>query len=175
MESKANALDALASCIEYPTTELPSKIEKTVSVVKRRDRQAGWLLERFLTFLASTPVESAEEMHTQSFDLEPACCLYVGYHLFGDTHRRGVFMAHLAQWYQSYGFSAGEELPDHLAVLLRFLARAGEGVERSELIEYCLAPALEAIARGLNEKKSPYGDLIAAISLLVNRERGETR
>jgi nitrate reductase molybdenum cofactor assembly chaperone NarJ/NarW len=172
MERKDSTLEALASCIEYPSGDLLPHVERTVSVLKRQDREAGRLLDRFRTFLASVSLESAEEMHAQIFDLEPGCCLYVGYHLFGDSHRRGIFMAHLAEWYESTAFSVLGELPDHLAVLLRFLARVGEGAEKSELVEYCLLPALATISRGLNGKKSPYEDLVAAIRMLVNRERG---
>jgi nitrate reductase delta subunit len=172
MEHKDSALEVLASCIEYPSAHLPSEVERAVSLVERHDREAGRLLGRFRSYLASVSTESVEEMHTQTFDMEPGCCLYVGYHLFGDTHRRGIFMASLAEWHRSCGFSAAGELPDHLGVLLRFLACACEGIERTELVEYCLMPALDAICRGLSAKKSPYEDLFVAIHMLVSRERG---
>ncbi len=175
MEPNDTALEALARCIEYPSAGFLTQVEQAVSLMKRRDREAGKLLERFWEFLASVSLESAEEMHTQTFDLEPACCLYVGYHLFGDSHRRGIFMARLAEWYQSADFSAVGELPDHLTVLLRFLARVGEGTEKSELIEYCLMPVLERIGKGLRGKKSPYEDPIRVIHALVSRLKGGPR
>ncbi len=169
MEGKDSALEALASCFEYPSVDLVSKLERAAEIVERQNSEAARLIGRFRGFIASIPLGFVEALHAQIFDMEPACCLYVGYHVFGDTHRRGMFLAGLREWYGRYGFSVDGELPDYLPVLLRFLSRAEEGPDKSELIQYCMIPAIESIARGVSDKKSPYGDLITAIRLLVSR------
>jgi len=36
-----------------------------------------------------------EELYTRTFDLQAVCSPYVGYQLFGDSYKRGIFMARL--------------------------------------------------------------------------------
>ncbi len=166
-------LAALAFCIEYPSADLLDRVDEALALVRKRDRGAAKQLGRFRDFVASASLQSMEELYTRTFDLEPRCCLYTGYHLFGDTHRRGVFMAQLVGWYRASDFPvATGELPDHLAVLLRFFPSAPESEEKIELAEYCLRPALDKIAAGLNRTGSPYEGLLGAIRILVNGSRG---
>jgi len=110
---------------------------------------------------ASSP-EEREELFTSVFDVSPACVPYVSVHLLGEENfKRGAFMAALHRRYQETGFSTGGELPDHLAVLLRFAAETHEA-ERRELVQFCLLGPLDRMIEAL-AAENPYCGLLATV------------
>ena len=67
-----------------------------------------------------------QEAYTNAFDLRPDCTPNLGYHLFGDDGRRGLFLAELKGRMEARGIPLGFELPDHISLLLRYLDAAEE-------------------------------------------------
>jgi nitrate reductase molybdenum cofactor assembly chaperone len=157
----------LAEVIDYPGPDLPQRVDECIALSSSLHEEATRLLEEFRAFLGKFPLERLEELYTRTFDLEAACYPYVGYHLFGDGNHRGVFLAGLKEHYQIYDFSAGNELPDHLAVMLRFLARDDDSEERDELLSLCILPALRKMLQGYWDEGNPYQKLLKAILLLL--------
>jgi nitrate reductase delta subunit len=145
-----------AEILDYPAPLLGSRIEELLHLVSSRDGKAGECLGQFREFVATTAPARLEELYTATFDLQPLCYPYVGYQLFGEEYRRGMFMAGLREHYRARGFDAGDELPDQLCVILRFLAgRKPEAVER-ELVSDCLIPSLEKMLTGFSCADNPY-------------------
>ncbi len=101
------------------------------------DPIAAELFRSFVLQIEQIPLERMEEIYTSTFDMQPVCYPYIGYQLFGESYKRGAFMAQLNHAFsETYGeangeatFSAGNELPDHVAVVLRFLAIEGANDE----------------------------------------------
>jgi nitrate reductase molybdenum cofactor assembly chaperone len=119
-------------------------------------------LQRFATAMSALTSDEREELYTATFDVTPACVAYVSIHLFGEENfKRGEFMAGLQARYAQAGFNAGGELPDHLAVLLRFAAETDE-VERRELTEFCLLGPLGKMIAALSEA-NPYRALLETV------------
>ena len=84
----------------------------------------------------SVAPDAREECYTGTFDLAPACTPYVSVHLFGEeSFKRATLMAALNVRHAEAGLAGDAELPDHIAVLARFAAQAGEE-ERRELAEF---------------------------------------
>jgi nitrate reductase assembly molybdenum cofactor insertion protein NarJ len=94
--------------------------------------------------------------------VNPAVCLYVGYHLFGDSYPRGAFMARLAGEFNKVGFEFDRELPDHLPIVLRYLARP-DAVDAVELVDDAMVPALRTIVSAFAETTNPYAALLEAV------------
>jgi nitrate reductase delta subunit len=106
--------------------------------------------------------DEREELYTATFDLCPACVPYVSIHLFGEeNYRRGRFMAALLERYAQEGFATGGELPDHLAVLLRFAAQT-HAAEQRELTQFCLLGPLRRMQESLAEEH-PYRALLELV------------
>ena len=93
----------------------------------------------------------------------------MGYHLFGDRNHRGIFLAGLKEHYQVFRFSAGNELPDHLGVMLRFLANEEDEEEREELIFLCIIPALKKMLEGFRSS-NPYKEVLQALLLMLQSD-----
>ncbi len=156
-----------ADILDYPTPFTVERIDELLPLVAAVDRTAVQELEQFREFVAGTATAKLEELYTRTFDLQPLCYPYVGYQLFGEEFRRGMFMAGLREHYRTRGFAAGDELPDQLCVFLRFLAgREQEAVER-ELVSDCLVPSLEKMIAGFADATNPYrGPLQALLRFL---------
>lgn len=116
------------------------------------------LLHGFRAFVEETPPGRLEEIYTGTFDLDAACYPYVGYHLFGESYKRSLFMQQLKERYQAQGFMVEHELPDHLAVLLRFLATGDDPDLVHIIIQEALLPALEQMIKGEETESASEAD-----------------
>ncbi len=171
MRTPDQGLRLFADLLDYPGPSTPERAEDLCLRVLAPRSPASAPLEGFREFLARASPGEIEEAYTRAFDLEAPTSLYVGFHLFGDTARRGPFLVGLKRAYGRAGFETGPELPDHLAVLLRFLAVRPGCEERRELLQDCVGPALAAIRRGLAARRLPYGLLLDALDEYLQEER----
>ena len=69
--------------------------------------------------------------------------------------------------YAECGFTFGNELPDHVTVILRFLAYIGDSEESKDLTEFCLMPALNKMIESLGNNENPYALVLQALVLTI--------
>lgn len=165
---RARALRALATLLEYPDGQLENRLAEALQAADDPGLAptVAEPLARFAAAMQAMAPARREELHAATFEVTPACVPYVSIHLFGEeNYQRGAFMAALRERFHEVGFTGGNELPDHLAVLLRFAAQAGEP-EGRELAEFCLLGPLDRMGSGLSESH-PYRELLAAIRAAV--------
>ena len=167
---------AFAPLLEYPTQDLAQQAQDCSQLLTRNNSPAVDVLEGFSRFVEQTPLSQIEELFTTTFDLQAICYPYVGYHLFGESHKRGMFMAKLNEKYQETGFTAGKELPDHVSVVLRFLAVTNESDFCQTLIVEGLVPTLVKMSQVLSEgQENPYASVIKALFLLLEGQMERER
>ena len=157
----------LAEVIDYPDPDLFQGVDECIALSAPIHEEVSGLLKEFRTSLGKIPLGAMEELYMRTFALEAACYPYVGYQLFGDGNHRGMFLAGLKEHYQIYDFSSANELPDHLGVMLRFLARDDDKEEREELLSLCILPALRKMVQRFSDEGNPYRNLLKAILLLL--------
>lgn len=157
-----------ADIFDYPAPILADRVEELLQLATATHEEATQLLYQFQTFVEQAPPEKIEELYTGTFDLQPLCSPYIGYQIFGEEYRRGMFMAHLREHYRSNGFFAGSDLPDHLCVILRFLDGRKPGEVERELVTDCLIPALKKMVEGFTESTNPYRGALQALLLLLD-------
>ena len=75
-------------------------------------------------------------------------------------------MSALSSKFLERGFEPGTELPDHIAVLLRF-APYLDADELSELSDFCLKQPVGSLVDSLREAKSPYLHVFEAIQQII--------
>ena len=78
-------------------------------------------LRRFLDEVAPLGLGEWEELHTRTLDLSPQFVPYVGHSVWGESYKRGAFMAELNREMAAAGMDLYGELPDHLEPVLRYL------------------------------------------------------
>jgi len=151
-----------AEILDYPTPSLPDHVKDCISSLAAVHKEAAPMLDEFRVFLDATSMDRMEELYTRTFDLQAICHPYVGYHLFGDGSRRGVFMSGLKEHYRTCGFAAGNELPDHLGIMLRFASNCAIS-DREELVDECMIPAVERMISAFEDDRNPYKRILEAL------------
>lgn len=148
-----------ADLLEYPHPRTLEALRECEALAALASPGATALLRDFRAFVEGMPLARLEEVYTSTFDLDPACSPYLGYHLFGESYKRSVFLLELRRRYRAEGLALEGELPDHLAVVLRFLATSQDPALRAELVDEALTPALEQLLkREGDEGGGPPGD-----------------
>jgi nitrate reductase delta subunit len=157
-------LEALALALDYP---LPGRLETLwrlwIECPRSGPKQK---LERFLRQVEDLSLEEWEELYTRTLDLTPTTAPYVGFAVYGESYQRGEFLAALTRAFREEGVDPGSELPDHLANVLRYLARAKNPLP--ELVEI-LPQALATMRKTLKtlDANSPYLLVLEAASEAV--------
>ncbi len=137
-----HVLHFFAQLLDYPRGDLTGVAAQGAALVADRSPEAAATLHEFESFVQHTPQPRLEEIYTGVFELDATCHPYVGYHLFGESYKRSTFLLGLKDRYRPYHLDSGVELPDHLAVMLRFLAVHEDWAECQEIITEALHPAL---------------------------------
>lgn len=166
-EDFVRALVSMAPLLDYPTAGLSTDVMHCRRELASRWPEASALLTPFLMWTLNEPLDVLEERYTRTFDISAVCAPYAGVHIFGEeSFARGELMARLRDGFDKLGFDAGSELPDHIAVLLRFAARLDvEALD--ELVEYCLVRSVATMAKRFVPLENPYREPVAALNLLV--------
>jgi len=167
----SSLFDSFAALLEYPVSAMTDQAAQLLEGLTPLQPESAEVLGKFVRMLDQLSLEKMRELYTVTFDMQPVCYPYVGYHLFGESYKRGAFMAQLNEAYHTHGYSAGQELPDHVAVILRFLGldsanRQGEFCQA--LLREGLIPALEKMLKVFNEESdNPYFGLLSALRLFL--------
>lgn len=164
---KRRIYSLFADILEYPGGGLHALVTESVTLLKASDSDSAEHMEAFGTFIGEASPSVIEEVYTRTFDLQPVCYPYAGYHLFGESYKRGAFMVKLKERYRACGFLVEGELPDHIPVILRFLSTLHDAGEEALLISECLIPVLTKMSRAFTEGGTPYGDVIHALLLFL--------
>ena len=131
-------------------------------------------LDILLDHLGSAPLVTLSADYVATFDLRRRCCLYLSYYAYGDTRKRGMALLAFKQTYRRGKVEIlGDELPDHLCVVLEFAATAHLQQGRKLLLEH--RAGLEMLRIALRESGSPYAHALAAVSQTLPPLAGDER
>lgn len=139
---RQRVLELYASLVDYPTPGLCQAAEECAALVSQASAGAAAALRDYAAFARGTNLGRLEEIYTGAFELDAMYYPYVGYHLFGETYKRSLFLLGLKERYAAFGFTHGSELADHVAVMLRFCARCPDADVAGEIVREALLPAL---------------------------------
>jgi len=123
-------------------------------------------LGEFLEQTRSFSVEGLQELYAATFDLDPACSLEVGWHLFGENYERGEFLVKMRGELRRLGVAESTELPDHLAHALAALGHM-EPQEAADFATACLFPALDKMRAALKGKSNPFENVLLAAGFVL--------
>lgn len=178
--SEGQLYGLFSELLGYPGPGLADAAGRAAALAGPLSAEAVAYLRQFQGFAQQTPLARIEETYTGVFELDAVCHPYVGYHLFGESYKRSAFILGLKDRYRPYGLSYGIELPDHLAVILGYLAVNLDPCEAGVLIAEALQPALGRMLASKDEdeppdpampkpppKGGPYRDVLEALALVL--------
>jgi len=166
MMTTQEELEMLAGLLEYPGGERRTPEFRTA----RLESEATGYLTEFEQRAAELSLDEMQETYTLTFDLNPVAALEIGYHLFGENYKRGLFLAQLRETEARYGLDDQRQLPDYLPLLLRLLIKLDDAELREDLIAECLLPALGKMKTALRSKENIYASLIEAVETQLKAE-----
>jgi len=170
MAAASDVYIGLGELLEYPVSDVLACATNCRQQLADRSPEAAGEIKAFADSIAEMDQGALEELYTATFDLSPACTPYVSVHLFGaENYKRGEMMAQLRGAYTDYNFTYGSELPDHLAVLLRFLPHLPV-TERRKLIRHSLLGPVHTMTMKLQKAENPYRFLLRAIWHLLEAD-----
>lgn len=156
-------MELFAGALSYPDERMPQLRAELLGRTEEELPAAVDSMRRYLEATAGMSRASLCELYTRTFDLMAVCSPYAGIHLYGeDNYKRGGLMARLKEAFAAQHFDAGNELPDHLAVLLRYSAVAPAD-EAEELRDYLLRGPVETMVAILSKTQNPYAHLLTAL------------
>ena len=169
--SLAEGYASLGRMLDYPDgkEEMLANCGTVARILRVRDVESP--LAPFAGFVESSPLSKIQEEYVATFDFNPAVALYLGHHLFGDHQKKGAYLIRLKQEFGRHGFTpSGNELPDHLPLVLGFLANlarnAEDGVRRSFVSE-CVLPGVDKLSAAFSARgDSPWKPVVEAARLL---------
>lgn len=159
----------MAALLSYPGQATRLTAESCADLLRDGCPEASSLFAGFLGFLNGYPVARIEEIYTATFDLQPSCHPYVGYQLCGENQKRAIFLMKLQRLYREHGFKAEDELADHLAILLNFVADVDDQQCREELVRDGILPALDKMLLQAEHVDNPYIQLLQVVRLVLAR------
>jgi nitrate reductase delta subunit len=159
MTSPREQLEAVAALFAYPQADYASAVENAVAC----SGSAATPLIKFARDIAAIPLSGLQELYTNTFDLSPVCALDLGWHLFGEDYKRGLFLARMRRELQAHNIPETCELPDHLSRALLLLARM-RPTQAEEFASVIVAPALERMLKCI-----PSGNLFTCLLQAVQQ------
>jgi nitrate reductase delta subunit len=152
-----------AYLLSYPNEHVVEHAKCCLLSMKQVDSEAVPTLESFSDFVESNQPSRVEEAFTAAFDLQPVCHPYIGYQLCGESQQRTMFMLKLRELYRHFDFEPGNDLPDHISEMLRFLGSINDCECRDEIIRDGLLPALDKLTKGIESDRNPYLGLLFSL------------
>src|SRR5690625_786415 len=166
-------LRALSALLAYPDAELRAALPEIGEVIgssraiKRPHRDA---LLRLVDDIAGRDELDAQGRYVDLFDRGRRTSLNLFEHVHGDGRKRGPAMLELRQRYLDVGMEpVGDQLPDHLPLLLECLSCHSRRDIRDTLVE--IAHIARRLGNTLAKRHSPYAAVMAA-RLALGGEKG---
>ncbi|HMR98014.1 MAG TPA: molecular chaperone TorD family protein [Anaerolineales bacterium] len=170
-DSTASLFDSFAALLEYPSAGFGEETQQCLELMRSINPEAADVFEEFANAIEGYSVQRMQELFTTTFDMQPVCYPYIGFHLYGESYKRGAFMAQLNEAYHAIGYSAEQELPDNLSVILRFIGFDSENRTREfsqALLSDGVLPALEKMLKVFGEgSENPYFAILSALNLFA--------
>lgn len=150
-----------AVILDYPVQPIAGTVEDCLAKLALECPDAKAHLAVFQNAIVDMSPGQLQETYINAFDLRPDCTVNLGYHLFGDDGRRGLFLAELISRLETAGIATGSELPDHIGLLLRYMQHDQE--ECRVLIEDCMLPAVSRMVDILEATGNQYQHALRAL------------
>lgn len=161
LSGKSEVYAVLSRALQYPQIVTAEACADAALLVQRLYPAVGDVFAQFVREFRELPIEAREELYVGTFDVNPVCCLDVGYAVFGEDYKRGQFMAELIVRYRECGVDPGSDLPDFLPNILRLMTRL-DYAEAQALVSDIVIKGIEKMVTGFSGPH-PYKNLIEVV------------
>jgi nitrate reductase molybdenum cofactor assembly chaperone NarJ/NarW len=173
---------AASICLSYPGVGFGIQLAIVERAVQELDAAAAEPFQSFARWAATQDAYELAEAYVETFDQRNHASLHLTWWTAGDTGNRGEELGKFIAAYREAGYEfGGEELPDHLPVVLDFASCGGEhaaevggallSAHRGELVKL-----RDVLARGDEDSYAGHAAaLIDAVLTTIPPTPGESR
>jgi len=172
VSANTQAYELLAELLEYPGVEVLAIAERCRTIFAKRSPEASAEVESFEAYAASVDSEQLEELYARTFDFNPPAALDLGYQLFGESYKRGIFLVKMQREAAAHDVDTRSELPDHLPVVLRLVSRLRDDEDPRSLVDEVVLPTTFKVLSTFaeREKANPYCALLRATIAILKAD-----
>ena len=164
---------------EYPTTNPFPQVEEMERILPSVAPQVLPFLQHFKERIGTLNLTQIQEHYSDLIDMNPHFHPYVAAHLIGESYKRSIFLVKLRELFREQQHEPpSNELPDHLAVLLRFVSILKDHEIAKSILADLILPALHQIVKdenfsienalmGTNPNQNPYVYLYMALKEFI--------
>lgn len=147
----------------YPNGETGHTVTHCYELLAQKSPAGAEQLHHFKAFVEDSVPTRLEEMFTATFELQPLCHPYVAWQLCGESQQRTLMLMKLTELYRQHNFPAGNDLPDHLSEILRFIGTSNNAHHHFELVVDAIIPTLDKMIGAIEKEDHPYRSLLVAL------------
>ena len=163
--------DALAGLFVYPDADTRSRVDAARGALEAEDPTLAHHLEPLTAAVDRSSVDDLEELFTRTFDINPACTLECGWHLYGEDYARGTFLVRMRGMLRELGVEESAELPDHVTHVLPVLGRLPTETADAFAADRVL-PALDKMLEGFKEAENPFHAALVGVTAALRSRHG---
>jgi nitrate reductase molybdenum cofactor assembly chaperone NarJ/NarW len=162
--------------LAYPDERLTEVLPLVRNALPTLPDDVGGPLRHVVDHLERTPLPELQVAYVDTFDTRRRCNLFLTYFLHGDTRKRGLALLRFKQTYLRSGFvlgatpAEGEELPDHLCVVLEYAATVDQALGWGLLMDH--RASLELLRMSLRDSGSPWTGAVEAVCATLPPVKG---
>lgn len=164
----------LSGVFSYPGSGTGKILPALEDIVRQRVPHMSGQLRKFTEHVQRKPVSALQEYYIGTFDVQALCFLDIGYVLYGEDYKRGIFLVHMKKEQQKAGNDCGSELPDHLPNMLRLLPLLEDPLLAEELIWSVMMPALEKMIESFNDAGNAYRGMLELLLAVMEHDYPES-
>lgn len=168
---KVRTLGTISRLLSYPGDHYLQLVELLYLLVQAELPEAAREVSDFGQYVEQCTEHELEEAYTRTFDVNPACALEIGWHLFGEDYMRGQFLVRMRRELAAYDIPESNELPDHLTHALAVIAAMSDEDARA-FAHACVFPALHKMQSALDKTQAPYRHLIHCLIAVMEQYYG---
>ena len=172
----------LAGLLDYPHEDIQGKIEEAINIVSGHSEYSKEIsdsLKEFKREIREMTLDDLQGVYSYTFEMSSDYSLDLGSHILEGFKRSGN-LVHIKTMYRRFEFpfeslSKGE-LPDHLPLVLRFLAFVkDEQVKKDFRMDFVIR-AMEKLYKNFQQnQENPYRHVIAAVYKVLDRDVKEVK
>jgi len=165
--------------LAYPDERLEDVLSLVRTALPTLPTRAREPLAEVVARLSSTPLPDLQVDYVDTFDSRRRCNLFLTYFLHGDTRKRGLALLRFKQTYLRSGFvlgatpAEGEELPDHLCVVLEYAATVDQALGWKLMLDH--RASLELLRMSLRDADSAWAGAVEAVCATLPAVRDSDR
>lgn len=157
-DNKQKTLELFAVLIDYPESkdDIEHQFDALIGLLPENK---SYRLRQLKIWLNKQSLGYIQEAYTAIFDINSLCSPYVGYYLFGEDYRRSLLITGLKEKFRQFGFKQqGNEMPDHISVLLKFLSNLKDSSFYCEIINEALIPSVDKMLLEVSRTNTEIGN-----------------